>query len=269
MIIDMHTHAFPDRICERTIKILEQSIYDVSHIAYHAVGSGNVSGLCSSMAEGGIDASVVLPIATAPKQTENINRFACEINAKNGIYSFGSLHPSQENYNEILEKIAASGLRGIKLHPEYQGFYVDSKEAVRIFKKCEELGLYCVLHTGKDHGMPPPVHCTPKRLRRVLDYVSGSHLIAAHMGGWSMWEDSQKYIIGTPIIIDTCFSLHLLPPGEAFDMIRAHGADKVVAGSDWPWYSQKEAIDLVRRLGLSEEETSMICGENARRILGI
>lgn len=269
MIIDIHTHAFPDRIYERTIQILEQNILEYSNKEFHATGSGNVSGLQASMAEDGIDCSLVLPIATAPKQTESINRFAAQINGTNGIFSFGSLHPSQNDTDGILEKIAEAGLRGIKLHPEYQKFYVDSPEALKIFKKCEQLGLYCMLHTGADHGCPPPIHGSPKRLSHVLDYVRGDRIIAAHMGGWSMWKEAQKYIIGTPILIDTCFSLHLMPSEQAVQMIRAHGADKVMVGSDWPWYSQEKSVELVKGLNLSAEETAQICGENARRILGI
>lgn len=269
MIIDFHTHAFPDRICERTIKTLEQNILDCSNYEYRAVGSGNIDGLKKSMAADGIDFSLVLPIATAPKQTHNINTFAAEINGHDGIFSFGSLHPDQEDIEGTLEQIAALGLRGIKLHPEYQRFYIDSPAALRILKKCEQLGLYVVLHTGMDHGCPPPLHCTPERLSHVLDYVSGSRIIAAHMGGWNMWDDAEKYIIGTPIIIDTTFSLHLMDKSQAQRMIRAHSADRVLLGSDWPWYPQGKSLDLLKKLDLTESELAKISGGNAARILGI
>ena len=84
-----------------------------------------------------------------------------------------------------------------------------------------------------------------------------------------MWEEAQRYIIGTPILIDTCFSLHLMPSKQAECMIRAHGADKVLLGSDWPWYPQEKSAELVKGLGLSDNEKTLICGENARRILGL
>ncbi len=269
MIIDFHTHAFPDRIYERTIEILEGNILKYGGYAYKAFGTGNISGLADNMEKEGITASLVLPIATAPKQTENINKFASLINGKNGIYSFGSLHPDSEDIDGILENIAELGLRGIKLHPEYQSFYVDSDKSLKILKKCEDLGLYTVFHTGKDHGCPPPLHCTPDRLKNVLGYVSGKYIIAAHMGGWSMWEEAQKYIIGTPILIDTCFSLHLLDKKNAYDMIKAHGADKVLFGSDWPWYSQKTAYEKLSAVGLPADELKTICESNPRKILGI
>lgn len=269
MIIDFHTHAFPDRIYERTIKILEDNIQSFGGYSYKAVGSGNVDGLKSDMKSYGIDKSVVLPIATAPKQTQNINSFAALINNKDNIYSFGSLHPENEDIDGILEHIKELGLKGIKLHPEYQSFYVDSPKSLKILKKCEDLGLYTVFHTGKDHGCPPPVHCSPERLANVLGYVSGKYIIAAHMGGWKMWEEAERYIIGTPIMIDICFSLHFADKATAARMVKNHGTDKVLFGSDWPWYSPKATFEHLVSLNLGKEATDMICADNAKRILEI
>lgn len=269
MIIDFHTHIFPDKIVERTISILEKNIKQHSNYTYHAVGSGSLGGLKDNMKAEGIDASVVLPIATSPKQTTNINTFASSINGKEGVYSFGSLHPDNDDIDGILEGIAESGLKGIKLHPEYQSFYIDSKPSLKILRKCEELGLYTLLHAGNDHGCPPPLHCEPHRLKNVLSEVSGRYIIAAHMGGWSMWEESFEHIIGTPIMIDTCFSLHLLDSKTASDMIKSHGAEKVLFGTDWPWYSQAKTYELLSALNLTEDEKELISGTNARKILGI
>ncbi len=269
MIIDFHTHAFPDKIYERAVKILESNIKEHGGYEYRAFGSGNVDGLIRNMKAEGIDASLVLPIATSPKQSNSINDFASLINTKNGIYSFGSVHPEWEDIYGALEKIAELGLKGIKLHPEYQSFYADSDKSLKILRKCEDLGLYTVLHSGCDHGCPLPLHCTPDRLKNVLGYVSGKYIISAHMGAWNMWEDVQKYIIGTPILIDTSFSLHLLDKKEAYDMIKTHGTENVLFGSDWPWYSQKKAYAELSAIGLSDDELKAICEDNPRKILDI
>lgn len=269
MIIDFHTHAFPDQIVKRTISILEGNIEKYSDYTYHAFGDGSVGGLIENMRNEGIDASVVLPIATSPKQTENINAFAALINGKDGIYSFGSLHPDNDDINGILESIKESGLKGIKLHPEYQNFYIDSEKSVRILKKCDELGLYTLIHAGNDHGCPLPRHCEPERLKNVLSEVSGRHIIAAHLGGWTMWDDVAKHLIGTPIMLDTCFSLHLMDKKTASDMIRSHGADKILFGTDWPWYSQKKTYEHLLALDLTDDEITLIFATNARKILGI
>ncbi len=269
MVIDAHTHVFPDRIYEKTIKILENNIKEQSGIDYKAYGSGNLTGLLSDMKKDGIDISVVMPIATHPKQTENIISFANEINGKNGIYSFASLHPDNDDTDGILERIKEMGFRGIKLHPEYQSFYIDSDKSLKILKKCEDLGLYTVLHTGKDHGCPPPYHCMPDRLKNILGYVSGKYVIAAHMGGWNMWDDSAQMIIGTPILIDTAFSLHMMDEKLAAEMIKRHGSKKVLFGTDWPWFSQGKSLELLENLPISQADKENIKYKNAQKILGI
>ncbi len=269
MIIDFHTHAFPQKIYERAIKTLEDNIKTYSGYELKAYGTGSVDGLIGDMRREKIDASLVLPIATSPKQSDTINLFAAEINGQNGIYSFGSIHPEWEDTDGALEKIAELGLKGVKLHPEYQSFFIDSDKSLKILKKCEDLGLYTVLHTGHDHGCPPPLHCTPDRLKNVLGYVSGRYIIAAHLGAWGMWEESQKHIIGTPIKIDTSFSLHLLDEKTALDMIRAHGTENVLFGSDWPWYSQGKTYEHLSKIGLSESELKAICETNPKKILDI
>ena len=113
------------------------------------------------MRENNVDISLVLPIATNVKQSTTINNFAASINGIDGIYSLGSLHPMQSDWESVLYDIKKRA-KGIKLHPEYQQFYIDSKESIQILKKCEELDLITVLHSGKDIGIDPPVHCTPE-----------------------------------------------------------------------------------------------------------
>lgn len=269
MIIDFHTHIFPDKIAERTIEVLEQNIINIQGKKYGAVIPATLDALKKSMSENGVTYSVVLPIATAPKQTPTINCFASEINGKDGIFSFGSLHPSQEDYEEILEGIKESGLLGIKLHPEYQQFYVDSPESIRILRKCEELGLYTVFHTGNDVGVEPPVHCSPERLARVLDYVKGDKIIAAHLGGWCDWEESEKHLAGTPIIFDTAFISPYIDRDLLYRIIEKHGSEKILFATDSPWQSQGEAIEYFKQLGLEQNILDNILYKNAQKILNL
>ena len=270
MIIDFHTHAFPDRICERTIEILEGNVIKYSGKVHKAVGSGNIDGLKADMDRYGIDRSVVLPIATSPKQTENILSYAYDINCtQENIISFASLHPMNEKAEDIVKRISEMGFKGVKLHPDYQGFYIDSRESIAILKECEKCGLTVVLHPGHDHGCAPPRHCTPKRLSNLSKVLSCSNIVCAHMGGWDMWDEAMEYVIGKPFMLDTSFSLHLLDGKKAAEIIRRQGADKVLFGTDWPWFSPDETVRLVKELRLAKEEEEMIFYKNALRLLGI
>ena len=267
MIIDFHTHIFPDKIAMRAIRVLEENIEKIQGKQQHAVIPATLDGLKESMRSNNIDMSVVLPIATSVSQSTSINSFAANINGRDGIISFGSLHPMQEDWEETLYDIKEKGLPGIKLHPEYQQFYIDSPESVRILKKCEELGLLVTLHAGNDPGIEPPVHCMPDRLRRVLDIVSGENIIAAHLGGWRAWDDVEKYLAGTPIYLDTACIMDDIPREQLLRIIENHGCDKILFATDSPWEVQGDTVRDLSGLGIGEENLNKIFSENAVKLL--
>ena len=134
MLIDFHTHTFPEKIAARTVETLQANTMRVEKKYTPAYTDATVPGLLESMNKHGVDISVVLPIATAPRQTNTINMVAQDTNKNERLFSFGSLHPMQEDWEAVIYGIAEKGLPGIKLHPEYQQFYIDSPESIRILK---------------------------------------------------------------------------------------------------------------------------------------
>lgn len=270
MIIDIHTHAFPEKIAERTVEKLKGAINEIQKGKYipENCHNGTVPGLENVMRESGVDLSVVLPIATTVTQSETINNFAEKIRGEK-IISFGSIHPQQEDALSVIESLKERGFKGIKLHPEFQQFYIDSERAVEILKKCEELSMYVLIHSGADIGLPPPVHCTPRMLCNVLEHISGKHLIAAHLGAFMMWEEVYELLCGTEILMDTAFISEFIPEKLCLDIIKKHGADKILFGSDSPWENPSDTLKFIMKLGLTAEETELITHKNAERILGI
>ncbi|MCI8590034.1 MAG: amidohydrolase family protein [Clostridiales bacterium] len=265
MVIDFHTHVFPEKVAPRALERLLSGIASQNRKG-QAFTDLTVNGLRTSMKESGVDLSVVLPIATKPSQTESINAFAKQIQAQD-ILSFGSLHPDQDDYERILVDLKQRGFKGIKLHPEFQHFYIDSPRSIQILKKAEELGLLVVVHAGVDVGMPPPVHCTPARLARVLEHVSGERLVAAHLGGFEMWDEVEKHLVGTPIWLDTAVIGPVIDAEQYKRIIKKHGAHKILFATDSPWEDQKEALQTLRSLALSDKEWNLITYQNAARLL--
>lgn len=281
MIIDFHTHTFPEHIAPKALKKLQGA----SHT--RAFSDATAGGLLADMAERGIDLSVMLPVATNPEKVPHMNDSAAALNAEGGkLLSFGAMHPDFPGWFEELGRIRALGIKGIKIHPVYQGVDIDDKRYLRIFERCAELGLMVVAHSGDDIGFPGVVRCDPVRSRNALRQVPGVKLVLAHMGGWKNWEQVAENLADTDCCIDTAFSLgeieameagfypqetrRLLTDGEFTALVKAFGADRVLFGTDSPWTNSKTEIRRISGLpGLTGEEKAAIFGGNAQRLLGI
>ncbi len=268
MIVDFHTHIFPDKMAAKTIKILEKNVAELGG-GWKAQIPATVEALLESMKKNGIDYSVVLPIATNVHQSATINAFAQKVNSIEGLFSFGSLHPMQNDWESVLYDIKEKGLRGIKLHPEYQDFFIDSRESIRILKKCEELDLVTVLHAGHDIGTKPPRHCMPERLKKILEYVKGDKIIAGHFGGFGAWDEVEKYLVGTPLYFDTAYTVDFIDREQFFRIIKTHGSKKIIHATDSPWEKQGHAVEFINSSELADDEKDDIFYKNAKKLLKI
>lgn len=263
MIIDFHTHCFPDHLAPKAVERL--SMVGGGLMAYT---DGTLAGLRRRMAEDGIDAAVVLNIATKPQQQTNVNNFAAAINNEQDIFSFGSVHPDAEDALEELERIKELGLKGVKFHPEYQQFAVDDPKMKPLYRKVSELGLITVFHAGVDYGFPPPYGCTPEALASVLDCFE-TPVVAAHWGGLQFSEDVIRHLCGRDVYIDTSFGYGRLTRFHAEKILELHGMDKMLFATDTPWHTASLEMRLLATLGLSEEEKEKLFCGNAKNLLGI
>jgi len=265
MVIDFHTHIFPDKIAEKTIKALE-GIGKVK-----AFTDGTLNGLRRSMKESNIDFTVVLPVITKPAQFEAVNTFAAEITGKEGIISLGGIHPDVEDYREKLDIIKGFGLLGIKLHPAYQDTYIDDPKQVQIIRYATEIGLIVVIHAGLDIGLPDPVHCTPQRSANMLSQIDNPNakIIFAHMGGYDCWDEVEEYLVGQQVWFDTSFTLGKMSDEQFVRIVKNHGADRILFATDSPWAGQKETLEYILGLDLTEEELERVLYRNAAELLGL
>lgn len=260
LTIDVHAHAFPDAIAERAISELERQA------PIPAVGAGTVDALLASMDAAGVDAAVVCTIATKPEQTESILRW-CEKARSERIIPFASVHPDAPEADGWIGRIADAGIRGIKLHAFYQDFHIDEPRMGGIYAAAERHGLIVQFHCGEDFSFPLDDRAGARRVARVLDEHPGLQVIAAHMGGWRMWEGAVRHLMGRAVYLETSFSLADLGADRAAEMICRHGADRVLFGTDWPWSRHEEDVARLAGLPISESQRRRIRGSNAKALL--
>ena len=262
MIIDFHTHVFPEKIAEKTIEKL-------SFVSGGLIPqtNGTLTGLKALMKKDGVDKSVVLAISTNEKQQTAVNDYikSCE---GEDIISFGSVYPHAENVLEELERIKEMGLKGIKFHPEYQQFFVDDPKMKPIYKKVSELGLIAIFHSGVDFGYPPPYHATPERLREAAKLID-SPMVCAHWGSAGMGEDALKYLCDIPVYFDTAFGYASMPKVMAQRILEKKGVDKILFGSDAPWHAPSWDIRMIKTLELTPQEEEQIFSGNAIKLLNL
>lgn len=264
MIIDFHTHCFPDKIAAKAMEqlCLRSGITRPFH-------NGTVSSLLELQKKDGVDYSVILNIATNPRQQTNVNDFAISLKEVDGVIPFGSVHPDSTDALDELERLKANGIKGVKLHPDYQGFFVDEKKMLPIYEKIASLGMITLFHCGYDIGYPEPVHCTAKALASVLPVFDGAPVVAAHFGGlWTMPE-TREYLAGKNVYLDTAYCYGAATPRLAKEIIDIHGVDKILFASDAPWNAPSQDIELIKCFGLNEDEEKAVLGENARKLLNL
>lgn len=278
MIIDIHTHVFPDRIAAVAVDKLKKASRTTPF------SDGKRSGLLDSMRRAGIGRSVVLPVVTNPVKASSINDVSIAQNGEDGLIWFGGIHPDTPDAAQELARIAAEGLKGVKIHPVYQGVDIDDPRFLRILTKCGELGLTVLMHAGDDIGFPGEVRCAPRMTARALAQAGPVRLICAHMGGWRNWSEVTDCLYPTSAMLDTAFCLGELSPLTPADypgderhmmkvdifssLVRDFGAERVLFGSDSPWDDQGAAVRRIMDAPLTPAQRDAILGANAQRLLG-
>ncbi len=262
MVIDFHTHCFPDKLAERAVSKLSNAS---GGLKPHT--NGTVDGLRELMKKSSVDKAVVLNIATNAHQQHSVNDFAAAINGGD-IISFGSVFPDSEDALQELERIKSLGLKGVKLHPDYQGFFVDDEKMIPIYKKISSLGLITIFHAGVDYGFKAPYGATPERMLKALTHFD-SPVIAAHWGGAGCGEEVLRHLCGSNIYFDTSFGYGTMPKYIAEEILERHGTDKMLFGTDTPWHTADMERRLLSTLRLTEQELEKIYHKNAEGLLGL
>ena len=260
-VFDMHVHIFPDRIAQKAVSAIGKFYED-----FHMEGDGSLASAIKLMDEAGITRCAAHSVATTAHQVDSINEFV--MNAwrayPDRLIPFAAMHPGVEDRIRTAENILRSGFKGIKLHPEIQGFKIDAPEVLDMLAPFA--GRIPVLVHAGDYRYD---NSSPERLKHVMREFPNLSLICAHLGGWTVWEEAARNLPGENIWVDTSSALFALTPERAAQIIRSYGVERTIYGTDYPMWSPVSEMQRFDRLPLTDDEREKILWTNHLSLFGL
>lgn len=260
-VIDSHVHLYPDKIADKVTETLGERFGNPPAF------TASVEGCRRHSERFGIDVSLNLPVATDPSQVRHTNEWAAKINAAGGsVISLAALHPDCEAKSALIKELAAAGFRGIKFHPEYQLFRLDDPRMEEVWEEMSRWGLVAYLHAGGERVFEPPFHSSPREVLALQQRHPALKLVAAHLGGFGMWEESEAELCGSPVYLDLSHVFGWTEEERIFRMIKKHGAQRILFASDAPWQDPATVLKAFLKLELTAAEREAILYGNAARL---
>lgn len=257
-IIDIHTHIYPDNIAKKaTLSVKE----------FYGIGDDTMIGternLLDRGSKAGIDRFVILPVAIRPDRVKHINDFVQQRAQANPCFiPFGTVHAAMDGLMDEVERLLALGAKGIKLHPDSQRFSIDDPRLYPMYDAIRGR-IPVLLHMGDTRYD----YSHPVKLRKILDMFPGIDAIAAHFGGYSMYDTALELLQDTSCVIDISSSMMFMEPGAPEKYINRYGAERIAFGSDFPMFDPVQEVTHFLQLKLSDEQKEQIAHKTAERIL--
>lgn len=260
-IIDIHTHIYPSKIAAKATDSVREF--------YQLRGSGNTDGTVELLRQRGAIAGIsrytILPVSNSPNRVRSINSFILEqTELYDDFIGFGTLHAAMENIEEEVEWILNAQLKGIKMHPDSQRFPIDDPRLYPVYDAIQGK-IPVMLHMGD----PRYNYSHPVRLRHVIEAFPKLQVIAAHFGGYKMFDTAKEYLYDTDCIFDISSAMMFMEPGEPERYINFYGAERMAYGTDYPLWDPVDEVKRFQSLKLTEAQFDQISHKTAQRILGL
>lgn len=266
MIIDFHTHIYPQWVAAKILPAAKRKL------KVAVPGTGSPQDLRSMMQAAGVDQSVLLPLAKGREDVSSLNDWILYVSRENReLTAFGAVHPFMQDLEAELDRLAAWGVKGVKMMPLLQEVYPDDPRCGRLFEALIERKMILVSHAGRDPLDRSEVFGTPDRFARTIECYPDLKMVLAHLGGLRMWDDVRRYLLsaGENVYFDTAYVSFYMGQEEMKELIGEIGPERVIFGSDYPWEEPGRAAEIIRGLELCEEDEQAILSKNAAKLLDV
>jgi uncharacterized protein len=253
MLIDFHTHCYPDNVWPKVAAAIS------GRYGNKVDNAGTISGLEENMRVAGVDLAVVQPVANQPKHVASVNEWAQSVREKHkNMLFFAAIHPGVDDPYSVVCSLAEKGFPGVKMQPNAGGYYPDSRECFEIYRALKENDMILLTHVGDELKPFEPLYSHPRYFRNVLDSFPDLKIILAHLGGYNTWDDLDMILGYRNAYFDTAMSCEI-GEKEFLGLIERIGIDRVLFGTDFPWYDMNKAVDYTRE----------VLGDKAERLFSV
>lgn len=260
-VFDSHVHIYPEKIADKA-SVAIGDFYSLK-MDYN----GNVENLLIEGKRADVKRFLVHSVATTTAQVRSINQFILsQCNLHPEFIGFITLHPDLNTWeiDDEISRALDNNMKGIKLHPDFQKFYVDEIRAYNIYNRaCGKLPI--LFHAGDKRTE----FSTPERIAKIAREYPDLTVIAAHFGGYSVWDRNVAYQGLKNVYFDTSSSLKYLTKEQVKSYIERFGADHFFFGTDYPMWDACEELDRFMAVDLTDSERQMILADNLKRVLNL
>lgn len=268
-MFDTHTHCYPDKIGPKVADYISATYEGKIPLS----GDFTLSDNLAYMDRCGVNSIVTFCVADSPRVVTSANNFIIQANDNRKIFGFGTIDPDMDSPVEEVVRLHEAGIKGIKFHSLFQSLSAADKSLIPIFKKMAKLGMIAYFHVGRDPGDPEqPAKTSSESIFKLNQKIPNLIIVAAHLGGYLTLDKSVKWLLGQNVYIDTSWAPNIcvLEPDQVTTMIKQHGVNKVLFGSDYPTTTDPAPqISWLKQLDFNSDEKELIFNKNAKRLLSL
>jgi len=284
MIIDGHAHLFHPKVISN-VKKRKELVERIKLQTDRVENRVGIAPLESDVQKNGIAACLILPTALSHEVSQINDTFYETVKTSDCLYTAGTLHPDYAGNEEELAKLKKRKINGIKLCSFSQRFALDATKTYEMFELIQEFninqnsGFFVELDTlyraDKFFGSHPEHNTTPELLAQLVKHFPKVNFIGAHMGGLSApFKEISTWL--TPydnLFLDTSNAAYVLAETEFISLLKTHGPEHIVFGTDWPWFTHDREIAMQQKLykkaGFSQEELDLVFSKNVAGLMEI
>lgn len=273
VLVDCHAHIYPPELAKKALAFRERRKPEDSSYDGNTGLNGTAEAYDAWLEREGFAYGVILPLAMKPQQVHKLNDYSEKVAKRFPRFlPFGAIHPDLDTLMTTLKDLKSRGFFGVKIHPFFQKGSTKSPffepRWLRLFEACCETGLVVLTCTVFYDEIAQKSSKAANELARLPQTFPGLKIIAAHLGAIYNWGAIHEELLGSDVFLDLSYALGFLSEEEVLKILRKHGNEKVLFGTDAPYGSAERNLERFLKLPLSNQERENIGGLNTLKLLG-